>query len=49
MGQLLENGILDPLITKLSGSQIAAHIVKTILKIDRNRVKDEPHREISTS
>ena len=40
-----ENGILDPLITKLSGIQIATRIVKTILRIDRNLVKDETHRE----
>ncbi|HUK92919.1 MAG TPA: TCP-1/cpn60 chaperonin family protein [Methanomicrobiales archaeon] len=46
---MVENGILDPLITKLSGIQIAAHIAKTVLKIDRNLVKDEVHREAGPS
>lgn len=39
---MIENGIIDSRITKMHAIQIAVHIVKTILKIDRNLLKDEP-------
>jgi chaperonin GroEL (HSP60 family) len=38
---MVEQGIVDSRITKLHGIQIAAHITKTVLKIDRNLMKEE--------
>ena len=39
---MVDNGIIDSRITKMHAIQIAVHIVKTILKIDRNLLKDDP-------
>ncbi len=38
---LVERGIVDSRITKIHGIQIAGHIAKSILKIDRNLMKEE--------
>lgn len=38
---MVNHGIIDPLITKIHAIQIAAHLTKTILKIDRNLIKDD--------
>jgi len=38
---MIDRGIMDPRLIKLHGIQLAAHITKTILKIDRNLVKDD--------
>jgi archaeal chaperonin len=38
---MVQKGIIDPLITKISSIQIAVHIVKTILKIDKNLLKND--------
>jgi chaperonin GroEL (HSP60 family) len=38
---MIDNGIVDPRLTNLHAIQVATHITKTILKIDRNLVKDD--------
>jgi chaperonin GroEL (HSP60 family) len=38
---LVKKGIVDSRITKIHGVQIAAHIAKSILKIDRNLMKED--------
>lgn len=38
---MVENGVVDSRITRLHAIQIAVHIVKTILKIDRNLVMED--------
>ncbi len=46
---MVDEGIVDPLITKIHAIRIATHITKTVLKIDRNLLKDEVFKESSIS
>jgi chaperonin GroEL (HSP60 family) len=46
---MIENGVIDSRMTKLHGIQIATHITKTVLKIDRNLLKEEIHPSSNTS
>jgi chaperonin GroEL (HSP60 family) len=46
---MTEKGIVDPLITKLNAIQVAVHVTKTILKIDKNLLKNDTQGETSTS
>ena len=44
---MVDNGIIDSRITKMHAIQIAVHIVKTVLKIDRNLLKDDPKEGVN--
>lgn len=46
---MVKAGIIDPLITKINAIRIASHITKTILKIDRNLLKEEIGKEVSST
>ena len=46
---MIESGVIDSRMTKLHGIQIATHITKTILKIDRNLLKEEVRPSPNTS
>jgi len=46
---MVQHGIVDPLVTKMSAINVAVHITKSILKIDRNLLKAEDKQDISTS
>jgi chaperonin GroEL (HSP60 family) len=46
---MIGHGIVDPCLTKLHAIQVATHITKTILKIDRNLVKDDGTASANTS
>ena len=46
---MVQHGIVDPLVTKISAINVAVHITKSILKIDRNLLKVEDKQDVSTS